>query len=289
VSLALSPAPPQEQLRRYCNSHRAASHFAAQRRNSARYTLALQADGADRAAILYERGRCHAALGDLEQARADLSAHLALGTSPYEQEIGELLGVAAKSGILRREPVQATSRGRWRPPDQRQQARTGAAPALVSATGYGSRKPAPQGGEAMPAPDPGRPQDLVASMPYAVALGITLATATPQLVTGELIWAPEFCTSGGVLHGGAVMSLADTVGAVCAYLNLPAGAGTATIESKTNLFRAVRSGTLTASARPLHVGRSFIVVQTDLATDVGKPVGQTTQTQAVLMPRLLAE
>jgi uncharacterized protein (TIGR00369 family) len=142
---------------------------------------------------------------------------------------------------------------------------------------------------AMPASDSGSPQDLLASMPFAVALGITLPAATPQLVTGELIWAPERCTVGGVLHGGVVMSLADTVGAICAYLNLPEGAGTATIESKTNLFRAVRSGTLTATARPLHVGRSFIVVQTDLATDAGKSVGQTTQTQAVLVPRLLAE
>jgi uncharacterized protein (TIGR00369 family) len=141
----------------------------------------------------------------------------------------------------------------------------------------------------MPASEPGSPQNLLASMPYAVALGITLPTATPELVTGELIWTPEFCTSGGVLHGGAIMSLADTVGAVCGFLNLPVGAGTATIESKTNLFRGVRSGTLTAAARPLHVGRSFIVVQTNLATDTGKPVGQTTQTQAVLMPRLLAE
>ena len=141
----------------------------------------------------------------------------------------------------------------------------------------------------MPAPESGHPQELLASMPFATGLGISLSTATPELVTGELTWAPELCTAGDVLHGGAIMSLADTVGAVCAHLNLPEGAGTTTIESKTNLFRAVRSGTLTASARPLHVGRSFIVVQTDLVTDAGRPVGQTTQTQAVLLPRLLAE
>ncbi len=141
----------------------------------------------------------------------------------------------------------------------------------------------------MSAPESGHPQELLASMPFATGLGISLRTATPELVTGELTWAPELCTAGAVLHGGVIMSLADTVGAVCAYLNLPEGAGTATIESKTNLFRAVRSGILTASARPLHVGRSFIVVQTELATDAGRPVGQTTQTQAVLLPRLLAE
>ena len=81
------------------------------------------------------------------------------------------------------------------------------------------------------------------------------------------------------------MSLADTVGAVCALLNLPAGAGTATVQSATNFFRGVRDGTLHASARPLHVGRSFIVVRTDLTDDQDRPVGQTTQTQAVLAPR----
>jgi 1,4-dihydroxy-2-naphthoyl-CoA hydrolase len=75
------------------------------------------------------------------------------------------------------------------------------------------------------------------------------------------------------------------VGALCAFLNLPAGAGTATVESATNFFRAVRDGTLHATAQPLHVGRSFIVVRTDLTDDTGRTVGQTTQTQAVLAPR----
>ena len=78
------------------------------------------------------------------------------------------------------------------------------------------------------------------------------------------------------------MSLADTIGAVCALLNLPPGAGTATVDSATNFFRAVREGTLHAAARPLHAGRSFIVVRTELTDDRGRPVGQTTQTQAVL-------
>jgi 1,4-dihydroxy-2-naphthoyl-CoA hydrolase len=129
------------------------------------------------------------------------------------------------------------------------------------------------------------PADLLATMPYSVALGMTLNETTPQLVRGRLPWSPERCTSSGVMHGGAVMSLADTVGAVCAFLNLPAGAGTATVQSATNFFRGVRDGTLHATARPLHVGRSFIVVRTDLTDDQDKPVGQTTQTQAVLAPR----
>jgi 1,4-dihydroxy-2-naphthoyl-CoA hydrolase len=129
------------------------------------------------------------------------------------------------------------------------------------------------------------PAALLATIPYSVALGMTLDEATPQLVRGSLPWSPERCTTSGVMHGGAVMSLADTVGAVCALLNLPAGAGTATVQSATNFFRGVRDGTLHATARPLHVGRSFIVVRTDLTDDQDRPVGQTTQTQAVLAPR----
>jgi 1,4-dihydroxy-2-naphthoyl-CoA hydrolase len=129
------------------------------------------------------------------------------------------------------------------------------------------------------------PAELLASMPYAAALGISLNEVTPQVVRGSLDWSPERCTANGMMHGGAVMSLADTVGAVCALLNLPVGAGTAPVDSATNFFRAVRDGTLHATARPLHAGRSFIVVRTELADDTGRPVGQTTQTQAVLAPR----
>jgi 1,4-dihydroxy-2-naphthoyl-CoA hydrolase len=129
------------------------------------------------------------------------------------------------------------------------------------------------------------PADLFASIPYAAVLGITLHEATPELVHGSLDWSPERCTSSGVLHGGAIISLADTIGAICAFLNLPPGAGTATVESATNFFRGVREGTLHATARPLHAGRSFITVRSELTDDAGRLVGQTTQTQAVLVPR----
>ncbi len=77
------------------------------------------------------------------------------------------------------------------------------------------------------------------------------------------------------------MTLADTVGAVCAFLNLPPGATTSTIESKTNFFRAVRSGHVEAVTRPLHVGRSTIVVQSDVFDADGRRVAQVTQTQSV--------
>lgn len=95
-------------------------------------------------------------------------------------------------------------------------------------------------------------------------------------------WAPALCTTGDVLHGGALMALADSIGAYCAVLNLPPGAGTATIESKTNFFRAVREGFVEAVSTPLHIGRSTIVVQTDLHDDKGRRVARVTQTQAVL-------
>ena len=128
------------------------------------------------------------------------------------------------------------------------------------------------------------PAALLALMPFAGATGIELDHAGPGEVTGRLAWSPERCTAGGVLHGGALMTLADTVGAVCAFLNLPAGAGTATLSSATNLFRAVRGGTVHGIAVPLHVGRSTIVVRTDLRDDRDRPVAQVTQTQSVLGP-----
>jgi 1,4-dihydroxy-2-naphthoyl-CoA hydrolase len=124
--------------------------------------------------------------------------------------------------------------------------------------------------------------ELLALMPYAVELGITLEAAGADEVVGRLDWAPERCTAGGVMHGGALMSLADTVGAVCAFLGLPPGGNTATTSSTTHLFRAVREGTVTATARPLHRGRSVVVVQTTISDSGGRPVAQIVQSQAVL-------
>jgi 1,4-dihydroxy-2-naphthoyl-CoA hydrolase len=124
--------------------------------------------------------------------------------------------------------------------------------------------------------------DLVALMPFAQELGVHVDTATKDEVRGRLDWRPELCTAGGVLHGGALMALADSVGAICAFLNLPEGANTATIESKTNFFRGVRDRHVDAVAKPLHVGRTSIVVQTDLADADGKPVALVIQTQAIL-------
>jgi 1,4-dihydroxy-2-naphthoyl-CoA hydrolase len=120
-------------------------------------------------------------------------------------------------------------------------------------------------------------------VPLAVTLGITADAAGPDEVVLSLGWAQGLTTGGGVLHGGIVMALADTSGAVCAFLNLPEGAGgTTTIESKTNFFAATRSGTVKAHSRPLHVGRRIIVVETEIRGEGGKLAAKTIQSQAVL-------
>jgi 1,4-dihydroxy-2-naphthoyl-CoA hydrolase len=122
----------------------------------------------------------------------------------------------------------------------------------------------------------------VAMMPFAERLGVALDAAAAAEVRGRLAWAPERCTTAGAMHGGALMALADSLGGLCAFLNLPAGAGTATISSSTVFTRAVRGGEVSAVARPLHIGRSTIVVQTDLSDQGGRRVAQVTQVQAVL-------
>jgi uncharacterized protein (TIGR00369 family) len=118
-------------------------------------------------------------------------------------------------------------------------------------------------------------------------LGLRFVEVGPDRVVAELDIRDEVRTVGGALHGGALMALADSAGAACAFLNLPEGAsGTSTIESKTNFLGAVREGaTVTATASPLHCGSTTIVVETELRTGAGKLVAKTTQTQAVLRPR----
>ncbi len=121
------------------------------------------------------------------------------------------------------------------------------------------------------------------AMPFGSRLGIELVSASPDEVELRLVWAEDLCTSGGVLHGGALMSLADSGGGLCAFLNLPEDAkGTATIESKTNFFGAIREGHVTATSRPLHKGKTTIVVETDVHDAGGRHVARVTQTQAVL-------
>jgi uncharacterized protein (TIGR00369 family) len=120
-------------------------------------------------------------------------------------------------------------------------------------------------------------------MPFTRTLGVTVVTYTAEEVRARLHWDPTLCTAGGVLHGGVLMSLADSTGAACAFLNLPAGAtGTTTVESKTNFLRAVREGHVDARSRPLHTGRTVLVIETDLLDDRDRLVARATQSQLVL-------
>jgi len=123
------------------------------------------------------------------------------------------------------------------------------------------------------------------AMPFTALLGVEQVASERNEVRARIAWDPSRCTSAGVLHGGLLMALADSVGATVAFLNLPEGAvGTTTIESKTNFLRAVREGYVEAVAKPLHAGRTTIVVDTELRDQAGKLVARVTQTQAVLRP-----
>ena len=130
-------------------------------------------------------------------------------------------------------------------------------------------------------------ETVQSTMPLCATLGITASQFAPERVVLHLDWDAGLCTGGGLLHGGALMALADSAGGASAFLNLPEGAsGTSTIESKTNFLGGVREGaSLTATATPLHLGATTIVVETELRTAEGKLVAKTTQTQAVLRPR----
>lgn len=123
-------------------------------------------------------------------------------------------------------------------------------------------------------------------MPLCAHLGIEAVDLDPSAVQLALAWRADLCTAAGLLHGGVLMALADSAGAVCAVGNLPAGAvGTSTIESKTNFLGAVRDGVVTATSRPLHAGSTTVVVETELRDGDDRLVAKVTQTQAVLRPR----
>src|SRR6266436_3133797 len=127
-------------------------------------------------------------------------------------------------------------------------------------------------------------KDLLAIMPFAGLIGMELDEAGPDRVVAHLTWSPQLCTSAGIRHGGALMSLADTTGALVAFLGLTEGQTTATITSTTQMFRPVSAGTVRAVALPLNRGRTTATVQTSLYDDTGRLVAQTTQVQAIRQP-----
>ena len=113
-------------------------------------------------------------------------------------------------------------------------------------------------------------------------LGLRIVEATPERVVAELTIRDDLRTVGGALHGGTLMALADTAGAAATIVNLPAGATTTTLESKTNFFAAGRSGIVRAEATPLHRGKRTQVWQTRVTDESGRLLSLTTQTQLVL-------
>lgn len=122
-------------------------------------------------------------------------------------------------------------------------------------------------------------------MPLCETLGVKAHTLTKEKAVFSLDWQEKLTTGNDILHGGCIMALADATGAAVAYENLPEDANwTSTIESKTNFIGAVKEGTIVATATPLHVGYSTIVVETEIRKDE-KLIAKITQTQTVLRPR----
>ena len=123
-------------------------------------------------------------------------------------------------------------------------------------------------------------------LPFAELLGIEFISASPDKIVAEMTVRDDLCTVPAVLHGGAVMAFADTLGATGTILNLPQGAGTTTIESKTNFFTAIPAGDVArAECTPLHRGRTTMVWQTRITRGDGRLAAVVTQTQLVTQAR----
>ena len=122
--------------------------------------------------------------------------------------------------------------------------------------------------------------DFAATMPLAGTLGVSIHEGSKDRVAGKLPVRPEICTAGNIVHGGAIMAFADNLGGTAASLNLPPGARTTTLESKTNFLGSARVGTtVTGEATPLHIGRRSSVWQTRITSAEGKLLALVTQTQ----------
>lgn len=131
-----------------------------------------------------------------------------------------------------------------------------------------------------------KPGPELPALPFAELMGLKITSVSPERVTAELPVRPDLCTHPAILHGGAVMAFADTLGAVATVANLAPGHSTTTIESKTNFFAAIPAGeTALAETTPLHRGRTTMVWQTRITRTDGKLAAIVTQTQLVLAPR----
>jgi uncharacterized protein (TIGR00369 family) len=126
--------------------------------------------------------------------------------------------------------------------------------------------------------------EILGNQPFPRLMGVEVVEATKEKVRARLIVRPDLCTAANILHGGAIMAFADTLGAIGAWLNLPDGALTTTIESKTNFIGAAKEGsTVTAESTPFHIGKRSSVWQTKITREDGKLVAVVTQTQMVLV------
>lgn len=120
-------------------------------------------------------------------------------------------------------------------------------------------------------------------LPFAELLGIRFVSASPTKLVAEMTVTEELCTIPAVLHGGAIMAFADTLGAMGTIVNLPQGAETTTIESKTNFVAPAPAGTrVIGETTPVHRGRRTMIWQTRISTPEGRLVALVTQTQLVL-------
>ena len=114
-------------------------------------------------------------------------------------------------------------------------------------------------------------------------MGLQLTEVGPDRIVATMLVRPDLCTGGGILHGGAHMAFADTLGAVGTFVNLPEGKGTTTVESSTKFIGSAKVGsTITGESTPLHKGRTTMVWQTHIRSDTGKLCAVVTQTQLVL-------
>jgi len=127
---------------------------------------------------------------------------------------------------------------------------------------------------------------ILANQPFPTLMGVDVLSAEPDKVRAQLVVRPDLCTAGHIMHGGAIMAFADTLGAAGTILNLPDGAGTTTLESKTNFIAGAPHGSLlVGEATPVHRGRRTQVWTTRVSTAEGRLVAIVTQTQMVLEPR----
>ena len=120
--------------------------------------------------------------------------------------------------------------------------------------------------------------------PFSALMGVEVVERSKDRVVGRLVVRDDLCTAGGILHGGAYMAFADSLGAIGGFLNLPAGARTTTLESKTNFLGGAKVGSIvTGEATPLHIGRRSSVWQTRITSAEGKLLALVTQTQMTIL------